>query len=185
MRFELTTTRLLAIDAICLVLLAVTAYFTRATPRRLLGAVVAGAAIALVGVGFDVVGDMRGWWHYTSVSTRYGPPLMYVALALWYGAAVALIGWRVTRRFGWRGQVTFIAFMGVYGPLRDYVGTAVTDGSIQVMGPGIMPLVADVTLWAGLVAAAQGIMWIVAGPASADALYARVRSNVNRHEKTV
>jgi hypothetical protein len=54
-------------------------------------------------------------------------------LWLWYGVAVTLIGWRVSRRFGWRGFIGFIGFLAVYGPLRDYVGVTLTRGTVQVI----------------------------------------------------
>jgi len=34
--------------------------------------------------------------------------LLYLALWLWYGVGVTLIGWRISRRFGWRGLIGFI-----------------------------------------------------------------------------
>ncbi len=170
----MTTQQLILIDCFCLVLLGLAAYFTRATPRRLLGALVGGVAATVLGVGLDVAGHSLGWWHYTFVTTPYGPPLMYVAVGLWYGAGVALIGWRVTRRFGGRGQAAFIGFMTVYGPIRDYVGVAATGGAIQVITPGIAPAVGDAALWATIIAVAQGVMRLVAGPAASDRL-ARTR----------
>lgn len=78
------------------------------------------------------------------------------------------------RRFGRRGLIAFIGFMAVYGPLRDYAGVALTKGTVQVISPGIMPLVGDMALWASLHTVAQGIMWLVAGSPDADRL-ARAR----------
>lgn len=166
----MTTQHLILIDCVCLFLLGVTTYFTRATLRRLLGALVGGGAATLLGVSFDVAGHSLGWWYYVGVTTPYGPPLIYVALGLWYGAGVALIGWRITRRYRWRGQVSFIGFMAVYGPIRDYVGVALSKNRIQVIAPGIMPAVGDVILWASVVAVAQGMMRLVAGTATNDQL---------------
>jgi hypothetical protein len=93
---------------------------------------------------------------------------MYVAVGLWYGVGVTLIGWRVIRRFGRRGLIAFIGFMAVYGPLRDYAGVALTRETVQVISPGIMPLVGDMVLWPSLNAVAQGIMCLVAGSPDAD-----------------
>jgi hypothetical protein len=169
----ITGSQLVGIDGICLVLVAVVIYFTRAAPKRVFGAVVAGSVATAIGIGFDVVGDAMGWWHYTMVRTPYGPPLMYVALGLWYGVGVTLIGWRVIRRFRRRGLIAFIGFMAVYGPLRDYAASPLTKGTVQVISPDIMPLV-DMALWASLKTVAQGIMWLVAGSPDADRL-ARAR----------
>jgi hypothetical protein len=164
----MTTNQLIAIDAVCLILLAVVVYFTRAVPKRLLGAAVGGLVATAVGIGFDILGDARGWWHYTVGTTAYGPPLMYLALWLWYGVGVTLIGWRVSRRFGRRGLIGFIGFMAVYGPLRDYVGVALTSGTVQVISSGIEPLVADALLWATVNAVAQSVMWLIAGSPGSD-----------------
>jgi len=165
-----TANQLVGIDGICLVLVVVAIYFTRAAPKRVFGAIVAGSVATAIGIAFDVAGDAMGWWHYTIAGTAYGPPLMYVAVGLWYGVGVTLIGWRVIRRFGRRGLIAFIGFMAVYGPLRDYAGVALTRGTVQVISPGLMPLVGDMVLWASLNAVAQGILWLIAGSPDADRL---------------
>lgn len=164
----MTTDQFVAIDIFCLVLVALVVYLTRAVPKRVLGAAVGGLVAMAVGIGFDVLGDTMGWWHYTMGTTAYGPPLMYLALWLWYGVGVTLIGWRVSRRFGRRGLIGFIAFMGIYGPLRDYVGIAITRGAVQVISSGLRPLAADVALWATGNAVAQGVMWLISGSPESD-----------------
>src|SRR5262249_53998084 len=128
----MTTAQFIGIDVICLVMLALVVYFTRATPRRVAGAVIGGILATCVGVVLDVIGDRIGSGHYTLVRAPYGPLPMYVAVALWYGMTVQLIGWRIARRFGFSGLVGFIAFMSAYGPARDYVGIALTQGRVQV-----------------------------------------------------
>jgi hypothetical protein len=98
----MTTQRLILIGASCVYagLLVATAYFTRATVRRVAGALSGGVAVGVVGVGIEILAHTLGWWRYPSVQTSYGPPLLYPAVVLLF-AALALIGWRVTRRFGW------------------------------------------------------------------------------------
>jgi hypothetical protein len=167
---RMNTHQLVLIDCLCLALLGIATWLTRATPTRLLGGLAGGAAFTALGVLFDVAGSWLGWWRYTFVTTPNGPPLMYVAVGLWYGAGIALIGWRVTRRFGRRGQVAFITFFAVFGPVRDFVGVALTRGKIQVIAPGVMPVVGDVLLWASCIALAQAVMRLVAGPAKRDRL---------------
>jgi len=164
----MTTNQLIAIDGLCLVLMALIVYFTRAVPKRVLGAAVGGLVAMPVGIGFDVVGDAMGWWHYTMGATAHLPPLLYPGLWLWYGIGVSLIGWRISRRFGRRGLIGFIGFMAVYGPLRDYVGVALTRGTWQVISSGISPVVADVVLWATVNAIAQGVMWWISGSPESD-----------------
>lgn len=134
----------------------------------MLGAAIGGLAATGIGIAFDALGDAMGWWRYTMGTTAYGPPLMYVAVWLWYGVGVTLLGWRVSRAFGWRGFIGFIGFMAVYGPSHDYVGVALTRGTVQVISSGIPPLVADVVLRATANAVAQGVMWLISGSPESD-----------------
>jgi hypothetical protein len=99
------TQHLILIAATCvyLVALVATVYFTRAAARRVAGALIGGVAVGVVGVGIDTPAHTRGWWRYPSVETPYGPPLMYPAVVILF-TALTLIGWRVIRRFGWRGS---------------------------------------------------------------------------------
>jgi hypothetical protein len=58
---------------------------------------------------FTTIAAQWSWWHYPSVSAASTPLAWYVAAALWYGAALGLVGWRVTRRWAPRGLVAFLA----------------------------------------------------------------------------
>lgn len=161
--------QLLAIaTCVYLVVFALTVYFTRATTRRALGAAAGGVAVAVVGFGVELVCQALGFWHYPSDDTGRGPLLMYPVLVLMF-AVLSLIGWRVVRRFGWRGEVTFLALVSVLGALRDYFEAGQALGMI-VLAPGLTTVVVDIGCWAGLTALAQGVMRLVAGPAAADRL---------------
>ena len=146
----------------------VTAYLTRATKRRVTGALIGGAVVGLVGVGVECLAHVLGWWRYPSVETPYGPPLMYPVVILLF-AALALIGWRVTRRFDWRGQLAFLGAVMVLGTLRDYRVAAWLPEFI-VFAPGIGIALVDAACWAGLLALAQPVMRLVAGPVRGDPL---------------
>jgi hypothetical protein len=164
----MTTRMLIVADCAALVLLGMTVYLTRATFRRLVGALMAGVTVTLLVAGADVLARKLGWWYYPSLKTPYELVLMYLAAALWYGAGVALIGWRLTRRFGWRGLGAFVGVMGIVGPLRDYAGAAMT-GAV-VFGPGIIPVLGDAVCWAGGMAIAQAVMRLLVGSAGMDKL---------------
>jgi hypothetical protein len=164
----MTTRQLILADCAALVLLGITVYFTRASFLRVVGALIAGVSVTLLIAGADALARDLGWWYYPGGNTPYGPLLMYVAAALWYGAGVALIGWRLTRRFGRRGLVALVGVMGIVGPMRDYAGAALT-GAI-VFTPGIATVLGDAACWAGGTAVAQGVMRLVAGPARGDRL---------------
>jgi hypothetical protein len=82
-------------------------------------------------------------------------------------AVLALIGWRVTRRFGWRGQVVFLIVVTVIGPLRDYFVAGQALGVI-VLVPGPLTVLVDAACRLATTALAQAVMRVVAGPARAD-----------------
>jgi hypothetical protein len=159
---NMTTSLLLSVTVVYLVGLAVLTYFTRATRRRFLGALAGGLTVAVVGVGVEVLFQTLGFWHYPSVDQRYGPVLMYPLIVLMW-ANYSLIGWRVMRRFGWRGETVFLAVMAVFGTLRDFV-VAWQMPDVVVLSPGIATVLVDSVLWSGLTALAQGIMRLVADP---------------------
>jgi len=167
----MTTQMLLLATCVYLVGLALVAYFTRARLRRLIGALAGGFAVAVVGLGVEVLAHILGLWRYPSIEQPYGPLLMYpVLLLMWAG--YSLIGWRVTRRFGWRGQVIFLTAVMVLGTLRDYVVADKALGFINLR-PGIATVLVDAGCWIGLTALAQGVMRLIAGPATADQLARR------------
>jgi multidrug transporter EmrE-like cation transporter len=153
-----------------LVYLCAAVYFTRATARRVLGALVGGVAVAAVGYGVELACQALGLWYYPSDDTGRGPLLMYPSLAfLW--ATLALIGWRVVRRFGWRGEVVFLAAVALLGTLRDYFVWQALGGI--VLAPGVTTVLVEIVCWAGQTALTQALMWLVAGPAAADRLARR------------
>jgi hypothetical protein len=76
------------------------------------------------------------------------------------------------RRFGWRGEVVFLAAVMVLGTLRDYLEAEKALGLIA-LAPGVATVLVDAVCWAGLTALAQAVMRLVAGPAAADRLTRR------------
>ena len=113
-------------SCVYLAVLVATAYFTRATARRVLGALAGGVAVAVVGFGVEFVAQALGFWRYPSDESGRGPLLLYPLLILVF-AVLSLIGWRVMRRFGWRGELVFLAVVAgaghVPGLLRGRAGT--------------------------------------------------------------
>lgn len=162
---------ILLATAVYAVLLAVTIYFTRATVRRALVALAGGAVVAVAGFGVEVICQALGLWRYPSDDTGYGPLVMYPVLVLIF-AFLSLIGWRIIRRFGWRGEVVFLAVISVLGTVRDYK-VAEHLPAVIAFSPGIVTVVVDLLAWSGLTALAQGVMRLVAGPATADRLVRR------------
>ena len=141
-------------------------YFSRATPRRVVGALAGGGAVALVGTGVEALAHARGWWRYKSDDTPIGPVAMYPAMVVIL-AFLALIGWIVMRRFGRRGLTVFLGALAVVGTLRDYLIAGKLMGLI-VFAPGALMAIIDGFLWAGLTALAILVMRLVSGPARID-----------------
>jgi hypothetical protein len=152
-------------------LLAAAIYFTRASTRRVLGALAGGSAVALVGAGVEALAHVRGWWRYTSGDTPVGPLAIYPLLVVAF-AFLALIGWRVMRRFGSRGLTVFLGILAVVGTLRDYL-IAGSLMSLVVFAPGVALAILDALLWAGLTALAITVMRAVSGRSRDDRLARR------------
>src|SRR5215472_9054070 len=148
-------------------------YFTRARLWRVSGALLGGIAGGLLNVVADLLAFALGWWHYASTHPAYAPPWFYVTAALAYGAVFSLLGWRIDRRFGRRGLLIFLACIAIYGPLRDYLGTAAASASgfhLLVITPAPLAVLADALCWVGCVGLALLVMRLFAGPARADQL---------------
>src|SRR5262252_3770147 len=112
------------------ILLLVVAYFTRPSPRRLIGALAGGLAFGTLNVVWDLAAHYAGWWYYPWTDAPYAPLPFYLVQGLFYGAAVtSLIGWRIQRRFGTRGLVGFLVLFPIYGAIHDYGGTAAVASS--------------------------------------------------------
>jgi hypothetical protein len=154
---------LILASCVWLSLLVAAIYFTRASARRVVGALVVGGAVALVGAGVEAFGHARAWWSYTSNDTPIGPVGMYPGLVVVF-AFLALIGWTVARRFGWRGTAVFLSTLAVVGTLRDYLVAGKLLHAIK-LAPGAWLMIVDGLLWAGLTALALAVMRLVCGPA--------------------
>jgi hypothetical protein len=151
-------------------LLAV-AYFTRATARRIAGALAGGAASAVLTLAVDAFGEEVGWWHF-AFDWRPG---FLVLLGLGWAVSVApvfLVTWRLARRFGWRGPAVVALVSTVIGPPRDYAFLA-THPSWGSYGPGVAPVLAIAFLYALLVPLGQWVMGVVAGPSRGSRLAVR------------
>jgi hypothetical protein len=151
-----------------LVELVIVVYFTRATPRRVMGAVAGGAAAGLLGVGAIAVCEYLGWWWVPYGSTPYFLALFYLGVAISL-MPIYPVTWRLARRFGWRGLAVFISIVTVIGPPRDYFIAAMFP-KWMVFAPGIAPILADAATYCGIVALGHAVMRLVAGRAGKDRL---------------
>src|SRR3954470_5575054 len=130
------------------ILLAATVWLARPNRRRLAGALAGGAAVAIVGVGIESLFHVLGVWRYPSVDEPYGPLMLYPLVVIVF-TMLALVGWRVTRRWGWRGQLAFLFILATLGALRDFLVAERVLGII-VFAPGLAPVVVDAAIWIGV-----------------------------------
>ena len=158
------------IIVICAYLVALVAvvYFTRATSRRVVGALVGGAAVGCFGMGAIVLGNALGLWRVPIFWTPYFLTLFYLALAISV-TPIYLVTWRVARRFGWRGLAVCLCVVAVIGPPRDYLYAAKFP-AWMVFAPGIAPILADAATYVGIVALGHAVMRLIAGPSREDRL---------------
>jgi hypothetical protein len=155
-----------------LAMFAVILVAARPNRRRFLGALAGGVSVAVVGVGIESLFHILGFWRYPSVDQPYGPVAIYPLVVVVF-TGVALIGWRIMRRFGWAGELIFLATLTTLAVLRDFLVAEKVLGII-VFAPGITTVLVDAAIWIGIVALAQTMMWFVAGPSAADPLGRRL-----------
>jgi hypothetical protein len=166
----MTIQQLYLFSGIYLVVLVVVAILTRATLRRIAGAMAGGAATGVVALGIIPLGERAGWWHRAITWEPYFLTLMLIFFALC--AFVFLLTWRIARRFGGRGLAVVLIVAAIIGPPRDYLYLRLFPewGSD---GPGIAPVLALSATYVVLVLVGHGVMRLVAGPAGADRLARR------------
>ena len=114
----MTIQQLYLFNGLYLIVVIAVAYFTRATARRLVGALVAGAVISVVALGIIVLGERVGWWHMVIDWAPY--PLTLLLIGLAECAFIYLLTWRIVRRFGSRGLAVSVVVAAIIGPPRDY-----------------------------------------------------------------
>jgi hypothetical protein len=166
----MTTQQLYLFNALYLVVLLVVCVLTRATARRIAGALAGGAVIGVVALGIIALGEKVGWWHMVITWEPHFLTLLLIGFI--ECAFIFLITWRIARRFGWRGLAVLLALLAVIGPPRDYwyMSRFPEWGSY---GPGVAPVVAISATYVLLVLIGHGVMRLVAGPAAADRLARR------------
>ena len=166
----MTAQQLHLFNGLGLVILVVVAILTRATARRIAGALAGGAAAGVVALSIIALGEEVGWWHMAITWEPYFLVLLWIDFAL--SAHPFLITWRIARRFGWRGLAVAVASAAVIGPPRDrwYMQRFPQWGSY---GPGIAPVLAISAAYVLLLVAGHWVMWLVAGPARGSPLARR------------
>jgi hypothetical protein len=164
----MTTQQLHLFNGVYFAGLVVVAFFTRATPRRIAGALAGGAVFGVVGLGIIALGETMRWWHMAITWEPCFLAILFLGFVI-SCAPVYLITWRVAGRFGWRGLAVVVVFAAVIGPPRDYRYMAKFPewGSYS---PGITPILAIAATYALMIVVGQSVMRLVAGPARGSPL---------------
>src|SRR5437868_1142624 len=166
----MTTQQLYFFNFIYLCVSALVAILTRATPRRIAGAMAGGAAGGVVALGIIALGERVGWWHMAIPWEPYFLTLMLIDFTVC--AFIFLITWRIARRFGGRGLAVVLVVLAIIGPPRDYAYMRRFPewGSYA---PGVAPVLAISATYVILVLVGHGVMRLIAGPAREDRLARR------------
>lgn len=166
----MTTQQLYLFNCLYLAVLVVVAFFTRATARRIAGALAGGVAFGVVALRIIALGEEVGWWHMVIT----WKPNFLTLLLTGFGLCgwIYLITWRITRRFGWRGLAVVVIVAAVVGPPRDYWYMA-RFPEWGAYGPGVAPVLAIAASYVVMVVLGHGVMRLVAGPARGSPLARR------------
>jgi hypothetical protein len=167
----MTTQQLLWFTGAYLIEFVAVVYFTRATARRVLGALVGGAVVGLPAIAVIALVGEIGWWRVPLTLTPGFLSLFYIGTAI-SCSPIYLVTWRVARRFGWHGLAVCLIVVAVIGPPRDYLIASIYP-EWMVFAPGVAPILADSATYVGIVALGHAVMRLVAGPAREDTLARR------------
>ena len=152
---------------------ALCAYFTRAGLRRIVRGLAGVVAFSLVQYLWDRAAAVIGWWTYPGYGTASNLPMpvtMYLFSGLVF-AGFGLIGWRIGRRFGWRGVLAFLVAWSLWGFSHDIIGSSLFSSSqLMVIEPGVAPRIADFLVYATCMAAVLMTIRVLGGPLRADRL---------------
>ena len=107
---------LVSMTYIALALLVAVAYVSRAQVRRIASSMVGGAVFSVL---VTVVPISMGWRRFVVVEHATQALLLLYTTGVLAGAFIALIGWRIARRFGWRGLAAFVIVVSIGGPIRE------------------------------------------------------------------
>ena len=166
----MTLQQLYLFDAFYVLLLAVVAILTRATPLRIAGAVAGTVPSGVLMLIIAAVGESAGWWHFVMDWTPSF--LVIMCITLIPGGFVFLLTWRIARRFGGRGLAVSLFIIAVLGPVRDYRYMAMFP-EWGAYAPGLAPVFAISAAYVTMGIVGHGLMRLIAGPADGDRLAQR------------
>ena len=167
---SMTTQQLHLFNGLYLIILVVVSFLTRATRRRIAGALAGAAVDGALAIAVIAFGERAGLWHMAITWEPYFLLLLWIDFAL--GGFVLLIAWRIARRFGARGLGVVFVVAALVGPLRDY-GYMARFPKWGAYAPGIAPVLAVSGTYVVMFGVGYGVMLLIAGPPTADRLARR------------
>jgi hypothetical protein len=160
-----TIRQLYIFNVLYLILLMVVIILTRATLRRIAGALAGAFAAGAAGIAVVAICERVGWWHFTMHWEPYYLVQLGISVAL--GSFVFLLTWRLARRFGGTGLAFALLLAALLGPFRDSAYMAMFP-EWGYYAPGIAPMLAISVAYVIIAVVGHGSMRVIAGPATAD-----------------
>ena len=166
----MTTQQLHLFNCLYLVITAAVTVLTRATPRRIVGAMAGSTACGAMAIFILASGVVDQWWHIVMRRDPYFLMLLWIDFALC--GYVFLLTWRIARRFGWIGLAAVLFLSAIVGPARDYEYLAMFPkwGS---HAPGLVPVLGISGGYVFVLILGHGVMRVIAGPSKLDRLASR------------
>ena len=163
----MTTNQLHLFNGLYFVIFVVVAILTRATGRRIAGAVAGSAVGGVAALGIVALGEKVGWWYMPIAWEPYFLSVLWLDFALC--GFIFLCTWRIARRYGWRGLAVVAVVAMALGPVRDYRYMELFP-EWGTYAPGVAPVLAISATYLLLGVLGHGLMRLVAGPAHKDRL---------------
>jgi hypothetical protein len=173
----MTEQQLYLFSGLALAMSVAAALLTRATPRRIAGAVAGAVAAGVALLSVISLGERARVWHMAIDWRPYMLVLLLINVSLC--AYVFLITWRIARRFGWRGLVIVGFGVAIIGPPRDYLYMS-RFPEWGYYAPGFRPVIAISMAYVTLIVVGHGVMRLLAGPARKDPLARRPWAAINK-----
>lgn len=144
-------------------LFLLSAYFTHATRRHMLGALVGALLYASVNYSWDRIAAAFGWWKYPAWSATGQFPLTgYVLAGFVGGGAFGMVGWSMIKRWHWIGYAGFLSFWAFYALIHDIGGSRLfASSSLMVFAPGPIPIIADMFWYVTGNALPPLLVWLI------------------------
>jgi serine/threonine protein kinase len=161
------TQQLHLFSCLYLAVLVVVSLVTRATARRIAGALAGSITVGMAALGIIALGERVGWWDMAISWEPYFLALLLINITLC--AWVFLITWRIARRFGWRGLAIVMIAAAILGPPRQYWYLQ-RFPEWGAYAPGMAPVLAISATYVLLGILGHSVMRLVAGPSRADPL---------------